>query len=79
MTARILPASLLLAATLASSLAACAGTPREPRSTYQQELDRLVAECHERGGILVPVPRATTGRPQTENVCEIRGGASRLN
>lgn len=78
MTPRILLPSVLLAATLASGLAACAGTPREPRPTYQQELDQLMAECRERGGILAPIPGATTGRPQTENVCEIRG-ATRLN
>lgn len=73
MTARILLPSLLLAA----SLAACAGTPRS-HPTYGQELDRLTADCRERGGILAPIPGATSGRPQTDFACEIRGGASRL-
>ena len=79
MTARILLSSVLLAATLSTGLAACASGPREPRPTYMQELDQLAAECRERGGILAPIAGSTTGRPQTDNVCEIRGGASRLN
>lgn len=73
MTARILLSSLLLAA----SLSACAtGSGRQP--TYGQELDQLTADCRERGGILAPVSGATSGRPQTDYVCEIRGGPSRL-
>ena len=73
MTARILLPALLLAA----SLAACAGSPRSHPS-FSEELDRLTADCRERGGILAPIPGATTGRPQTDYVCEIRGGASRI-
>lgn len=73
MTARILLPSLLLAA----SLAACAGSPRSNPS-FGEELDQLTADCRERGGILAPIPGATTGRPQTDYVCEIRGGGGRL-
>ena len=73
MTARILLSSLLLA----SSLAACASGPRT-NPTYGEELDQLTAECRQRGGILSPISGAHTGRPQTDYVCEIRGGASRL-
>ena len=73
MTARILLSTLVLAA----SLTACAGTPRS-NPTYGQELDRLTAECRERGGILAPIPGATSGRPQTDYACEIRGGTGRL-
>ncbi|WP_309628361.1 hypothetical protein [Brevundimonas sp.] len=73
MTARILLSSLLLAA----SLAACAGPPRS-HPTYGQELDRLTADCTARGGILAPISGAQSGRPQTDYVCEIRGGTSRL-
>lgn len=73
MTARILLSSLLLAA----SLSACATTSGS-RPTYGQELDRLTADCRERGGILSPISGAQTGRPQTDYACEIRGGASRL-
>lgn len=77
MTPRLLPSTLLLAAS-ALALSACAGTPREPRLSYQAELEQLAADCQQRGGILTPIPGATTGRPQTENVCEIRGGGGRL-
>lgn len=73
MTARILLPSLLLAA----SLAACTGTPHS-HPTYGQELDRLTADCRERGGVLAPIPGAASGRPQTDYACEIRGGAGRL-
>ncbi len=75
MTARfILPAALLGAALAVS---ACASTPGS-RTTYAQELDRLTADCRERGGILTPVGSPTSGRPQTDNVCEIRGGGGRI-
>lgn len=60
---------------LALTTAACM-TPTGPRSTYTAELDRLTADCAERGGILSPLG-ATTGRPATDYVCEIRG-ASRI-
>lgn len=73
MTARILLSSLLLAA----SLSACATRPGS-RLTYGQELDKLTADCTERGGILSPISGAQTGRPQTDFTCEIRGGPSRL-
>ena len=78
MNARSLLPSVLLAATLASGLTACASTPREPRLTYQQEVDRLDADCRERGGILTLGSGASTGRPQTDYFCEIRGGGGRL-
>lgn len=73
MTARILLSTLILAA----SLTACAGTPRSHPS-FGEELDQLTADCRDRGGILSPIPGATSGRPQTDYVCEIRGGTSRL-
>ena len=73
MNARILLPSLLLAA----SLSACA-TGSGPHPSYGQELDRLTADCRERGGILSPISGAQTGRPQTDFTCEIRGGPSRL-
>ena len=73
MTARILLAPLLLAA----SLAGCAGSPRSHPS-FSEELDQLTADCRERGGILTPIAGATTGRPQTDYAGEIRGGGSRI-
>ncbi|MFC5344963.1 hypothetical protein ACETK8_03035 [Brevundimonas staleyi] len=75
MAVRILVSSLVLGAALTT--AACASGPRT-HPTYGDELDQLTAECRERGGILSPVAGAQTGRPQTDYVCEIRGGASRL-
>ncbi len=69
-------AVLVLAAFVAPlALGACA-TGRTS-STYQQDLDKLEAECTTRGGILSP-SGAMTGRPQTDYVCKITGGATRL-
>lgn len=75
MAPRILFPSVVLAAAL--SLGACASSG-EPRLNYQGELDKLTADCTARDGILAPIPGAQTGRPQTEYVCEIRSGASRI-
>lgn len=69
---RILPfivPAVLLAAT------ACAPTAGADR--YNTDLERLTAECTARGGILAPTGQQT-GRPQTDNICKITGGASRL-
>ncbi|MGZ9100010.1 MAG: hypothetical protein ACXW3O_09925 [Brevundimonas sp.] len=63
------PAALLLA------LAACA--PTTGMSRYETELRQLSENCEARGGILSPTGQHT-GRPQTDNVCQITGGASRL-
>lgn len=57
------------------ALAACAST--HPLPTYQQEMDKLDAECRERGGIISPTGRQT-GRPQTDYVCKITGAATRI-
>jgi hypothetical protein len=54
-------------------LGGCATGPMESRA---DTLDRLVRDCHARGGILTATG-ATTGRPETENACVIRG-ASRI-
>lgn len=68
--------ALVLAALVAPlALAACASG--RPLPTYQQDLDRLEADCSARGGILAPTG-ATTGRAQTDYLCKITGGASRL-
>lgn len=45
--------------------------------TYSSELRQLTEDCTARGGILSPTGQQT-GRPQTDNVCRITGGASRL-
>lgn len=66
-------AALVLAALAAPfALGACASGRAIP--SYEQELDRLTAECTARGGILTP-SGALTGRPQTDNVCKITGGS----
>lgn len=57
------------------ALGACATGKTFP--SYQEELDKLSAECMARGGILTP-SGVTTGRPQADNVCKITGGASRI-
>lgn len=59
----------------ASVLAGCAttGEPREGESTYQ----RLVRECDERGGILVPSGEMGPNE-ETNYVCEIRQGGGRV-
>ncbi|MGH6978113.1 hypothetical protein D3C80_1916980 [compost metagenome] len=69
-------AALVLAAFVAPlALGACATGRTAP--TYQQQLDKLEAECTTRGGILSP-SGSMTGRPQTDYVCKITGGATRL-
>jgi hypothetical protein len=61
-------------AVLILGLAACASTGT---SRYTDELRELEADCRDRGGILAPTGQQT-GRPQTDNVCRITGGASRI-
>lgn len=69
-------AVLVLAALVAPlALGACATGKTYP--TYQEEYDKLNADCVERGGILTP-SGASTGRPQTDNICKITGGATRI-
>ncbi|MEJ6789045.1 hypothetical protein BrevBR_05790 [Brevundimonas sp. BR2-1] len=63
------PALLLLAA------AGCASTATT--NSYNDELQRLSEDCAARGGILSPTGQQS-GRPNTDNVCKITGGASRL-
>jgi hypothetical protein len=50
-------------------LAACAGpTPRG-----EDEIDRLMAECRAKGGILVPRPGPpVSGNERANQICEIR-------
>ncbi|WP_024354963.1 hypothetical protein [Brevundimonas naejangsanensis] len=70
------PPILLIAAIAAPlALAGCATGRGLP--TYQEEMTKLDAECVARGGILSP-SGMQTGRPQTDYLCKIAGGASRL-
>ena len=67
---------LTLASTLVLLIAAgCTSTATT--STYNAELQRLSEDCTARGGILSPTGQQS-GRPNTDNVCKITGGASRL-
>lgn len=66
---------MLIASALA--LSACAGGA--PFESSADELARLSDECRARGGILVPSGRPLEGRPAIDNVCQIRGGATRLD
>ncbi len=75
MTRSTLTTVILAAA--ASTVAACATSGDAPPNSYRADLDRLTADCRERGGILSPTG-ATTGRPETEFVCRI-SGASRID
>jgi hypothetical protein len=70
-------APLFLAAVIVAPLALAACASGRPLPTYQQEMDQLEAECRDRGGILSPTG-LQTGRPQTDYVCKITGGASRI-
>ena len=56
-------------------LAACASQPG--RNSYAAELDRLEADCRERGGILLPIPgaQARTGNPGAAFTCNLPGGS----
>ena len=67
--------TLILSAALAAALSACASTGQTMRADTTAE---LAAQCRERGGILVPTGRPPTGRPETDNACQINGGASRI-
>ncbi len=67
--------TLIATAALAGlALSACASGPGSDR--YGTELQRLADSCRERGGILAPTGQQS-GRPQLDNVCEIRGGTAR--
>ncbi|KQY84974.1 hypothetical protein [Brevundimonas sp. Root1423] len=66
---------ILTPALLLFAVSGCA--PTTGPSNYDTEMRRLSETCAAQGGVLSPT-RYQTGRPQTENVCKITGGASRL-
>ena len=70
-------APLFLVAVIVAPLALAACASGRPLPTYQQEMDKLDAECRERGGIISPTGRQT-GRPQTDYICKITGAATRI-
>ena len=69
------PLITLAPVVLILGLTACASTGT---SRYSQELRQLNEDCTARGGILAPTGGPTTGRPQTDHVCRISGGATRI-
>jgi hypothetical protein len=74
---RAAPKALIVLAAVVAPLALGACATGTPLPTYQQEYDALNAQCVERGGILSP-SGLTTGRAQTDYVCKITGGATRI-
>lgn len=62
---------IALLALVLTPLAACATGATGDR--YNDELDRLSQACQDRGGILTP-SGSQSGRPNTDYICEIRGG-----
>ncbi|WP_396594707.1 hypothetical protein [Brevundimonas sp. R86498] len=64
---------------LTMGASACAPMAGRTYPTYAEELNQLTEACRARGGILTPIPGATSGRPQTDYACRITGGASRLD
>ncbi|MBU1346919.1 MAG: hypothetical protein KKA16_08190 [Alphaproteobacteria bacterium] len=77
MTARIVLSSA--AVVLALTASACATGPRDRSHSYTAQLDELTESCRARGGILIPIPGAVSGRPQADYACQISGGASRID
>jgi len=67
---------VILSTAAVLGLVACSSTG-EPREGYAAATERLAADCQTRGGILIPTS-GQTGRAETDNVCKITGGASRL-
>ena len=74
MTRRIRFFALAILAPAVLGACASAGKPME---SYSAATERLAADCQARGGILQTTGNLT-GRPETDNVCKITGGASRL-
>lgn len=56
-----------------AGLSACASVSGP--GPYETDLKRLEEQCAARGGVLSPTGQ-TTGRPQTEYVCQITGQPS---
>jgi len=68
---------ILALAAAAVSLTACASTGDGGPNSYGARLEKLSTDCQARGGILT-ASGAQTGRPETDNVCRITGGATRI-
>jgi hypothetical protein len=64
--------TILLLLSLAT-VAGCASTPMEHRHRHGNDFDRLERECRDRGGMLVPIPGATSTEDSANYACEFRG------
>jgi len=73
---RAFPMLTVVAVCAGAALSACAATG-QGQPTYGERLDRLSADCAARGGILAS-SGANQGRPETDNLCRIAGGATRI-
>lgn len=69
-----MPAPLLVGLTPVLSACASSGSPQD---SYLARMEKLSTDCEARGGMLAP-SGVQTGRPETDNVCKIFGGGSRL-
>lgn len=74
---RIRHGLMLSLAAVALGAAACSTTGDGSPRGYAADLERLRADCTARGGVLTPTS-STTGRAETDYVCELRGPATRL-
>lgn len=63
---------LILGAALAMILSACASTGG---GSFGDSTAELTAKCRERGGVLVPTGRPSTGRPEADYACQLNGGS----
>lgn len=70
-------ASLLCLVAVAAVASACASAP-SPDNTYAARLAKLETDCKASGGMLMSTGRLTN-EPQTDNVCHIVNGATRVS
>ena len=68
--------TLILCAPLALGLALSACATGSGGESYNDELQRLAADCEARGGILSPTG-SQSGRPALDNVCKVTGQTGR--
>ena len=67
-------AALAALAGVGMLVSACATPGATDR--YATDLEKMTAECRDRGGILTPRAAATDVRPQTDYACQVTGEPS---
>jgi len=65
---------LILSGVAVLTLSACASTG-ERSGGFGDTTAELSAKCRERGGILIPTGRPSTGRPEADYACQLNGGS----